>query len=61
MATGDTAVPWTSPLHRQQAVALVGIVRTAAVIVLAAASGMRSGELMELEVGCRRSEEPAPA
>ncbi|WP_316959739.1 site-specific integrase [Streptomyces sp. TRM68367] len=60
MAAGDTTVPWTSPLHRQQAVALVGIVRTAAVIVLAAASGMRSSELMELEVGCRRSEEPAP-
>ncbi|MEU4897640.1 hypothetical protein AB0B12_34925 [Streptomyces sp. NPDC044780] len=39
---------------------MVGIVRTAAVIVLAAASGMRSSELMELEVGCCRSEESAP-
>lgn len=57
---GNVTMPWTLPLHRQQAVALVGIVRTAAVIVLAAASGMRSSELMELKVGCRQSEEPAP-
>ena len=45
-----------------QAVALVGIVRTAAIIVLAAASGMRASELMELRVGCRRpAGEPVPA
>ena len=44
-----------------QAVALVGIVRTAAIIVLAAVSGMRASELMELRVGCRRPvEEPVP-
>jgi hypothetical protein len=61
-AADDTStLPWTLPLHRQQAVALVGIVRTAAVIVLAAVSGMRSSELMELRVGCRRPpEEPLP-
>ncbi|WP_331752449.1 site-specific integrase [Streptomyces chartreusis] len=60
-ADDNEAVPWTLPLHRLQAVALVGIVRTAAVIVLAAVSGMRSSELMELTVGCRRPpEEPAP-
>jgi hypothetical protein len=40
-----------------QAVALVGIVRTAAVIVIAAVSGMRSSELMELQVGCCRPPE----
>ena len=30
------------------------MVRTAAIIVIAAVSGMRSSELMELRVGCRR-------
>ncbi|GCE41000.1 hypothetical protein Rhow_004643 [Rhodococcus wratislaviensis] len=40
---------------------MVGIVRTAAIIVLSASSGMRSSELMELRVGCRRPiEEPIP-
>jgi hypothetical protein len=53
--------PWSLPLHRLQAVAVVGIVRTAVIIVLAASSGMRSSELMELRVGCRRPiEEPIP-
>lgn len=53
--------PWSLPLHRSQAVAVVGVVRTAAIIVLAASSGMRSSELMELRVGCRRPiEEPLP-
>ena len=51
-ADGDGLVPWTIPLDRAQAVALVGIVRTAAVTVIAAVSGMRSSELMELQVGC---------
>ena len=46
-------MPWTLPLHRPQAVALVGIVRTAAITVIAAVSGMRSSELMELQVGCQ--------
>jgi len=60
-ADGTCTLPWTVPLHRAQAVALVGIVRTAAIIVLAAASGMRASELMELRVGCRRPvEEPVP-
>jgi integrase len=58
----DTAtLPWTLPLHRSEAVALVGIVRTAAIIVLAATSGMRASELMELRIGCLRPvEEPIP-
>ncbi|WP_067479799.1 hypothetical protein [Nocardia amamiensis] len=54
--TGDQ-VCWTVPLDREQAVAVVGIVRTAAITVLAALSGMRSSELMELEVGCCRPPE----
>ncbi|MFF7941479.1 site-specific integrase [Nocardia gamkensis] len=49
------------PLHRLQAGTVVAAVRTAAIIVLAAASGMRSSELMELRVGCRRPiTEPVP-
>ena len=61
--TTDDAIllPWTLPLHRSEAVALIGIARTAAIVALAAASGMRASELMELRVGCRRPvEEPIP-
>jgi hypothetical protein len=53
-ADGQGAVPWTLPLHREQATSLVGIVRSATVLALAAITGMRAGELMELQVGCRR-------
>jgi hypothetical protein len=60
-ADGKGTAPWTLPLHRSEAVGMVGIVRTAAIIVLAATSGMRASELMELRVGCRRPvEEPLP-
>ena len=59
-ADGITLLPWTLPLHRSEAAALIGIARTAAIVVLAAASGMRASELMELRVGCRRVEEPIP-
>ena len=60
-ADGSTLLPWTLPLHRSEAVALIGIARTAAIVVLAATSGMRASELMELRVGCRRPvEEPIP-
>jgi hypothetical protein len=53
-AGGQGSLAWSPPLHRLQAVALVGIVRTAAAAVIAAVSGMRAGELMELLIGCRR-------
>jgi hypothetical protein len=56
-AEGGGAIAWTLPLDRLQAAALVGIVRTAAITLLAAVSGMRSSELMELEVGCCRPPE----
>ncbi|MEV6675114.1 site-specific integrase [Streptomyces sp. NPDC051162] len=56
-ADGASTLPWTLPLHRSEAVALVGIVRTATIIVIAAASGMRASELMELRLGCRRPPE----
>ncbi|MEV7630543.1 hypothetical protein [Actinoplanes sp. NPDC089786] len=56
---GTGMLAWTLPLHRSQAEALTGVVRTAAIIVLAAVSGMRASELMELRIGCRRPvEEP---
>lgn len=57
-ADADGTLGWTLPLDRLQAVALVGIVRTAAITLLAAVSGMRSSELMELRVGCCRPPEP---
>jgi integrase len=56
-ADGHGQIPWSLPLHRPQAVALVGIVRTAAATVIAAVSGMRASELMELQIGCRRPPE----
>ena len=56
-ATGDQRLPWTLPLHGSEVVALTGLVRTACIIVIAAASGMRSSELMELTAGCRRPPE----
>jgi hypothetical protein len=56
-ADGHGEAPWSPPLHRLQAVALTGVVRTAAAAVIAAVSGMRASELMELQVGCRRPPE----
>ncbi|MFE7033136.1 site-specific integrase [Streptomyces sp. NPDC057621] len=56
---GTSSLPWTLPLSRPQAVALVGIVRTAAIITAAAISGMRASELMELRIGCRRPPDEA--
>lgn len=54
---GEGVLVWTLPLDRLEAIALVGITRTAAIITLAAVSGMRSSELMELQIGCRRPPE----
>jgi hypothetical protein len=57
---GD-AVPWTRPLHREEGVRLIQVVRTAVILTLAAITGMRTSELMELQVGCRRPpEEKSP-
>jgi hypothetical protein len=58
---GQGQVLWSPPLHRLEAVALVGVVRTATAAVIAAVSGMRASELMELQAGCRLPpEEPLP-
>ena len=52
---GDAAaVPWTRPLHREEAVSLIQVIRTAVIFTLAAVTGMRASELMELQVGCRQ-------
>ncbi|MGH3971921.1 MAG: hypothetical protein ACRDS9_01130 [Pseudonocardiaceae bacterium] len=56
-ADGDGTHAWTLPLARLEAVAVVGVVRTAGIVLLAAVSGMRSSELMELVVGCCRPPE----
>ena len=53
-ADGQGRVPWSPPLHQLQAVALTGVVRTATAAVIAAVSGMRASELMELQAGCRQ-------
>lgn len=52
-ADGKGLVPWTLPLHKLQATYLISTVRTAAILALAAITGMRASELMELQVGCR--------
>jgi integrase len=56
-ASGNGQAPWTTPLSRVEAQALIGIVRTAAITLLAAVSGMRAGELMELRIGACRPPE----
>jgi hypothetical protein len=53
-AVGGEPMPWTVPLQRDEAEGLVGVVRTAAITVILAVSGMRSSEVMELRVGSRQ-------
>ena len=63
IVTGPTArapCPGPSRCTSSQAARLVGVVRTAAIIVIPAVSGMRASEVMELRVGCRRAEESGP-
>lgn len=50
---GRGDVPWTLPLSDRHARALTDVVRTACLLVIAAATGMRSSELFELTRGCR--------
>lgn len=60
-ADGRATVPWTCPLHREEALTLIGVVRTAVILTLASITGMRASELMELQVGCRQpAEESGP-
>ena len=53
-AASGEPVPWTVPLQRDEADGLIGVVRTAAIIVILAVSGMRSSEVMELQAGARQ-------
>jgi integrase len=53
-AAGGEPAPWTVPLQRDEAEGLVGVIRTAAITMILAISGMRSSEVMELQVGCRQ-------
>ena len=60
-ADGRGDVAWTVPLSDRHARALTDVVRTACLLVIAAATGMRSSELFELTLGCRLPpEEKAP-
>jgi integrase len=60
-ADRDGETPWTLPLSERHARSLVNVVRTACLLVIAAATGMRASELFELVVGCRLPpEEKAP-
>lgn len=49
----DEPVPWTAPLAADDLRTAVGNMMTACAVVTSALSGMRSSELLELEVGCR--------
>ncbi|MBF6302943.1 hypothetical protein IU459_36325 [Nocardia amamiensis] len=46
--------PWTLPVSYKEIRGLVTAVTSACLVVTAAASGMRTSELLELRVGCRR-------
>lgn len=59
-ADDDTEVPWTEPLHYAVADDLPSLLRTACLLVVAILTGMRSGELMELQRGCPTEEDIAP-
>jgi integrase len=51
-ADGNGTVPWTVPLSAKHARDLHDYLRTAAILVTAAVSGMRKSELCELTAGC---------
>ena len=59
-ADGPALVPWTVPLDGRDARNLVGVLHTACLIITAMITGMRSCELKELRVGCRRSTATGP-
>jgi integrase len=53
-ADGGEPRPWTLPVSYHEIRGLITAVSTACLIVTAAASGMRTSELLELRVGCRQ-------
>ncbi|MET9544236.1 integrase [Streptomyces sp. NPDC006627] len=52
-------VPWTGPLTDNQVDSLIANVLTACLVVTCALTGMRNSELVELNVGCRRTTQVA--
>lgn len=48
VAGASDPIPWTLPLHAFEVVHLTEVARTACLLVIAAVTGMRAGELMEL-------------
>src|SRR4029453_18320889 len=53
-ADGAGDIPWTEPMDDQGGLILRRALRLACIIVVAAVSGMRASELLELAVGCRQ-------
>ena len=53
-------IPWTVPLDDREARHLAGFLHTACLIITAMITGMRSCELKELRIGCRRSTVTGP-
>lgn len=49
-------IPWSLPLSNKGADALIRVAGHACKVVTSALTGMRSSELMELTVGCRRTD-----
>lgn len=58
-AASGEKLPWTVPLQREEATALIGVIRAAAIIVILAVTGMRISEVMELQVGARQPPQEA--
>src|SRR5260370_3856068 len=58
-AAGGELMPWTTPLQGDEASGLIGVIRTAAIIVILAVTGMRISEVMELQVGSRQPPQEA--
>ncbi len=59
-ADGSAAIPWTIPLSVLEVRDLRCYLHTACLIITAMISGMRSCELKELRIGCRRSTVTGP-
>lgn len=52
-ANDGELMPWTAPLAEDDLEMMANYVATAALVVTAALTGMRTSELLELEAGCR--------
>jgi hypothetical protein len=52
-ADDQRPVAWTEPLGSQQVYSLASLATTATLVIIAAVSGMRNSELMEIVVGSR--------